>query len=146
MIQKLLVLAFSFVLSSSFLNAESKQEKKKVIGNYELVKSAIVSNWTKHPDFKKFYPAGTLVKIQVRCLHESTKPVVQFHFKDKYIIGKLDVTELVSAHLGSHHEDLKAMKKGKLYDVDAIVVNGGLVCYSAFWLYVEKFKEIKETK
>ena len=144
MIKKCIGFVLLFILSQSFLNAETKQERRKVIGNYELVKSAIVRNWTKHPDYKKFYPAGTLVNVQVRCVKEGKSPYIKFYFKDKVLIDRIDATDLVGAHIGSHHEDLETMKKGKLYEMDAIIVNGGQVCYATYWLHVERFKEIKE--
>ena len=141
---KILLTALLLFLSHSSLLAEPTKKETKVIGNYELVKSAIVRNWSKHPDYKKIYSAGTLVKIKVRCTRAGTKPLVSFYFDKKVILGDLDATNLVSAHLGSHHEDLSRMVKDKLYEVDAIIVNGGAVCYAAYWLHVEKFKEIKE--
>ena len=35
------------------------------------------------------------------------------------------------------------MKKGKKYLVDGLIVNQGSVCYNAFFVYVESFREIK---
>jgi hypothetical protein len=143
------IVMLMILLMSMSISAIEKSEAKKVIGNIELVRSAIIRNWPEHMEYKKVFPGGTKVKLEVICIRGGKDPFVMLIVPEDYKIehkkSHVNVHDLVGAHLAEHGSHMaENMKKGKKYSIEGIIVKNGMACYAAYFIYVDSFKPLSE--
>ena len=102
-----------------------------------MAESAIYRNWPDNPRYKEVIPAGTKVSLLVEITQKGERPVVRFLYPEGAKIGDKDIRDYnVVAHLAAHGS-LDHLPADKPFILHAIIVNGGMVCYNAFFLYLE---------
>ncbi|MGY8769448.1 MAG: hypothetical protein ACKVH8_13600 [Pirellulales bacterium] len=126
------MISFTTASASETEGRDSNQKhskKQEPLGNLQLAK--IVKK-------DKHFEVGTKLKMQVICEAERKEPFARLDLPSKE-----DTSSVLGVHLFQHNSRLDTMKKGKKYLVDGLIVNQGSVCYNAFFVYVESFREIK---
>ena len=94
------------------------------------------------PKQGKHFRVGTRVHMQVVCKAARDEPFVLLDLPNADELGNSG-GRFVGVHLTQHNSNLSAMQEGKKYLVDGVIVNKGQVSFSAFFVYVESFKEIE---
>jgi hypothetical protein len=83
------------------------------------------------------FPAGTKISVIAQITRHGERPTISFLYPEGAELNGKDIRSYgFGAHLTSH-QSLEYLKEERPVILDAIIVNGGQVCYNFYFLYFE---------